>query len=79
MKVSIEGQCHFLTLFFPGFVCFVLILGLDIKTIGPLVTICKLQVWSTLYENGSVMTSLMISLSLSLSLSIRICDVVVKQ
>ena len=22
--VSIEGQCHFFTIYFPGFVCFVL-------------------------------------------------------
>ena len=31
MKVNIEGRSHFLTLFFPGFVCFVLILGPDIR------------------------------------------------
>ena len=24
MNVSIEGQCHFFSIYFPGFVCFVL-------------------------------------------------------
>ena len=37
MKVSIEGQGHFLTLYFPGFVRIVLIRDPDIRTIGPLV------------------------------------------
>ena len=31
MKVSIEGQGHFFTICFPGFVCFVLYLGQDIR------------------------------------------------
>ena len=31
MKASIEGQGHFLTLYFPGFVCIVLILDPDIR------------------------------------------------
>ena len=31
MKVSIEGQGHFITFFFPGFVCYVLMQGPDIR------------------------------------------------
>ena len=39
--MSIEGQGHFFTIYFPGFVCFVLYLakisGERLRTIGPLV------------------------------------------
>ena len=39
--MSIEGQGHFFTIYFPGFVCFVLYLakisGEIYRTIGPLV------------------------------------------
>ena len=29
--VSIEGQCHFFTIYYPGFVCFGTLLGQDIR------------------------------------------------
>ena len=39
--MSIEGQGHFFTVYFPGFVCFLLYLAIQVsvyRTIGPLVT-----------------------------------------
>ena len=38
--MSIEGQGHFFTIYFPGFVCFVLYKAIQVsvyRTIGPLV------------------------------------------
>ena len=50
--VSIEGQGHFFTIYFPGFVCFVLTrprYQVSVyRTIGPLV-LCYIDIWCGLF------------------------------